>query len=183
MSVTYRMESQRGHIGREIKSGLDKNSKPWANFSLGVDVNRRDEQGNWEKIRTDWYQVSVFGAQAKNVADSFGSGTPVVVTGDVSESYRVVEGSDGAPVVQARKEVRADMVGPDMILTSVVVPEKPARTGPSQAGPGTAGPGATDPASITPTNHASGGPATPLGGDGSIWPETVQPGSGSAGLR
>lgn len=165
MSVTHRMESQRGHIGREIKSGLDKNNKPWANFSLGVDVNRRDEQGSWEKIRTDWYQVSVFGAQAKNVADSFDSGTPVVVTGDVSESYRVVEGPDGAPTVQTRKEVRADMVAPDMILTSVVVPQKPARTGPSQVGPGTAGPVGTDPASSTPPSPGSSGPRQASGPD------------------
>lgn len=198
MSVTHRMESQRGRIGREIKSGLDKNNKPWANFSLAVDVNRQNDQGTWEKIGTDWYQVSVFGAQAKNVADSFHPGTPVVVTGDVQQSVRVVEGPEGTPVAQTRDEVRAEMVAPDMILTPVVIPEKPAAAGPSQAGPGAAvetgsapstapsqAPPAPGPATTSPGSGsaAEARQAAPLGGDASIWPPAAQPGSGSVGLR
>lgn len=199
MSVTHRMESQRGRIGRKLNSGLDKDNVPWANFSLAVDVNRRNEQGNWEKVRTEWYQVSAFKSLAKNVSESFGPGSPVVVTGDVTEAHRVVEGDDGAPVVQTRKEVRADMIAPDMILTPVVIPEKPAYAGPSQAGPGTAGPEGTasGPSAFPnrmPSSSGTGvpspaagteqaGPASPLGGDATIWPEAVQPGSGAVGPR
>lgn len=195
MSVTHRMESQRGHIGREIKSGLDKNNKPWTNFSLGVDVNRRNEQGSWEKVATDWYQVSVFGAQAKNVADSLRPGTPVVVSGDVTQSVRVAEGPDGTPVAQTRNEVRATMVAPDLILTPVVVPEKPVSAGPSQAGPGAAAAVAAGPSpsgariqasSLSPSapgSVAEAGPGGILRGDASIWPPAVQPGSGTVGLR
>lgn len=135
MSVTRRMESQRGRIGKEIKSGLDKNNRPWANFSFAVDINQRDEQGNWEKVDTAWYQVSAFGALAKNVTESLRPGVPVVVTGDLEQQVRVVQGDDGAPVAQTRDEVRASMVSPDLILTSVVVPERPSRQGPTQAGP------------------------------------------------
>lgn len=200
MSVTHRMESQRGRIGREINSGLDKNNKPWANFSLAVDVNRRNDQGSWEKVGTDWYQVSVFGAQAKNVAESLRPGTPVVVSGDVEQRVRVVEGPDGAPAAQTRDEVRATMVAPDLILTPVVIPEGPASAGPSQAGPGATasvatGPSQTPAPAVTPSAspsagspsaHASApetGQAATLGGDASIWPPAVQSGSGSAGLR
>src|SRR5699024_9603239 len=113
MSVTHRMESQRGRIGRKLNSGLDKDNVPWANFSLAVDVNRRNEQGNWEKVRTDWYQVSAFKALAKNVSESFGPGSPVVVTGDVTEAHRVVAGDGGAPGARRLKDDRADMIAPN----------------------------------------------------------------------
>lgn len=191
MSVTHRMESQRGRIGKEIKSGLDKNNKPWANFSLATDINRLNEQGQWEKVGTEWYQVSVFGAQAKNVADSLRPGTPVVVSGDVEQSVRVVQGQDGEPVAQTRNEVRADMVAPDMILTAVQLPERPAPSGPTESGPGMSeqwGPqtSTTAPSQRQPTQPSGGfgGPAehgAPTAAAG--WPEVVQPGTGAAGIR
>src|SRR5699024_7736095 len=113
MRVAPRREARRGRIGRQLNSGVDKDNVPWANFSLAVDVNRRNEQGNWEKVRTDWYQVSAFKALAKNVSESFGPGSPVVVTGDVTEAHRAVEGDDGAPSVQRLKDDRADMIAPN----------------------------------------------------------------------
>ena len=45
MSVTQKMESERGRIGKEIKHGLDKNGKPWVNFSLAVDETRGTNRG------------------------------------------------------------------------------------------------------------------------------------------
>ncbi|GAB4097644.1 hypothetical protein GCM10028787_31190 [Brachybacterium horti] len=213
MSVTHRMESQRGRIGKEIKSGLGKNNKPWANFSLAVDVDRVNDEGSWERVRTDWYQVSAFGALAKNVETSLRPGLPVVVSGEVEQNVRVVEGPDGALVAQTRNEVRASMIAPDLILTSVVVPEGPGREGPSAAGPGT-GPQsrAETPAAgearsgsretipqdaggsseIGRTSQGSGdswafgsdaGRMPPSQAAGVVWPPTVEPGSGSAGLR
>lgn len=201
MSVTHRMESQRGRIGKEINNGLDKNNKPWANFSLAVDVNRRSEQGDWEKVDTNWYQVSVFGAQAKNVVLSFSPGDPVVVSGNVEQAIRVVEGPDGTPVAQTRNEVRASMVGPDLILTPVTLPESPTRSGPTRSGPGATaqqeqapatdatsrqgydygGSGAEEPRSATAGPETDQAPAA--GGAAAIWPPAVQPGSGSVGLR
>ncbi|MDN5821625.1 MAG: single-stranded DNA-binding protein [Brachybacterium sp.] len=201
MSVTHRMESQRGRIGKEINRGLDKNNKPWANFSLAVDVNRQNEQGTWEKVDTNWYQVAVFGAQAKNVADSFSPGDPVVVSGNVEQAIRVVEGPDGTPVAQTRNEVKASMVGPDLILTPVTLPESPARSGPTRSGPGTTAQQEQAPANDVASRHgyghggsgaeqpraASAGPETDQAsaarGAAAIWPPAAQPGSGSVGLR
>ncbi|MGP5132061.1 single-stranded DNA-binding protein [Brachybacterium tyrofermentans] len=195
MSVTQKMESQRGRIGKEIKHGLDKNGKPWVNFSLAVDRNARNEQGNWEKVGTDWYQVSAFRELAKNVKDSFSPGDPVVVSGDLSQSVRVVEGPDGAPVAQTRDEVRARMIGPDMILTPVIMPESPGSSGPRQA----SGPDPQAAEGFTPgideevfaarrsaslrAPEAASPMASAPDGAGSIWPQTTQPGTGGAGVR
>lgn len=178
MTVTRRMESQRGRIGREIKSGLDRNGEPWANFSMAVDRNRLNEQGQWERTGTDWYQVSVFGAQARNVAQSLRSGAPIVVSGDLSQQVRVVEGPDGQPQAQTRDEVRADMVAPDLILTAVELPERPAASGPDASGPQAQ---ESVERSAPSAAAAAPGPQSQPTSGGAAWPPVVEPGSGGQG--
>lgn len=192
MTVTQRMESQRGQIGKEIRHDLDKNGNPWANFSLAVDRNRQDQQGNWHKEGTDWYQVSVFGAQAANVAESLRPGAPVVVTGRLETEHRLGEDDNGQPVVQVRNNVIADVVAPDLRRTAVILPDKPETAGPSVSG---TGPQATAEATAAPTQGQvaqqpgqqayqqaqaqqpqQGQAAAPAGGAG--WPQVAQPGSG-----
>lgn len=71
----------------------------------------------------------MFGALAKNVAASFRPGSPIVVSGDMVQSVRVVEGA-----AQTRNEVKASMMGRDVILAPVILSEA-AASGPAQSGP------------------------------------------------
>lgn len=193
MSVTHRMESQRGHIGKELNHGLDRNNKPWANFSLAVDVDRVNDQGRWEKVRTDWYQVAVFGAQARNVAASLRPGDPVVVSGDVETQSRMVDGPNG-PELRQRQAVRASMVAPDLILTPVSVngrgiepvgPGMQAEANPyaaSDADRAQPGPEAPSQPSAPAARNQYDPDPTPAPGD-AAWPSVAQPGTGQVSPR
>lgn len=149
MTVRHRMDNERGNIGREIESGLDRNNKPWAAFTLVTDVNARNDAGQWEKVGTEMYRVAMFGALARNAVESLRPGDPVVVSGEVRTESRVVDGE-----AQLRNQVRADMVAPDLVRTAVTMPERSARHAPAPS--------------------AAAGPATEA-----EWGPVAQPGSGA----
>lgn len=184
MASTHRIDNERGRIGKSIDQGVDGNGKPWVNFSLASDVNRRNEHGEWDQVGTTWRQVHAHGAKAKNFADTFQPGDPVVVSGDVEVEARVVS-SDEGPRIEQRENVNADMVAPDMNFMAVQLPPRRPREsqGPTaQAGP--AGPAAGqqvpggDQSAPSPLQSAAYAEPTAGGGDG--WPPVAQAGQASA---
>lgn len=118
MSSINRIDNERGHIGEQIQHGIDRNGEKWANFSLGSDVNRRNEQGQWEKTGTNWRQVHAHGVLAENFVASFEPGDAIVVSGRVTPEARM-RTINGEQQIGVRDNVRADMIAPDMLYTEV----------------------------------------------------------------
>lgn len=57
--------------------------KAWARFGIAENHRRKNDRGEWEDVRTDFHDVSVWGDLAEAVADQVAKGAPVTVTGEL----------------------------------------------------------------------------------------------------
>lgn len=56
-----------GNVGQNAQSAETKNGG-MVTFSLGVSESRKNEQGEWETTRTDWFSCAIY-VQKKETAD------------------------------------------------------------------------------------------------------------------
>ena len=71
-----------GTVGSQIRSGTTSAGKPFASFRFAVNYDYFDtESQNYKEVDTSWFDVSVYGAAAMNIAQSVSQGDPLIVIG------------------------------------------------------------------------------------------------------
>lgn len=81
--------------------------KPWVTFSVASNVRIKDGE-QWVDGEPTWFRVSVWDAQAENIAESLVKGDRVIVTG----RFKTRTWKDDAGVDHSGLELQADEVGP-----------------------------------------------------------------------
>lgn len=106
-----------GTLGKdpEVKQSKDGRTT-FAKFSLAWSERQKDATGNFADGPTVWVQVTAFGRQATNIANSFGKGTRVIVTGRLQPE--MWNGNQGEQVVMT---MVADTVAPELTFATVQV--------------------------------------------------------------
>lgn len=93
-----------GFVGSSVRYSPGENgSVPYASFRLGSTPRVRDRLTQaWKDGPTQWYTVKVWRTVARNVAESFHKGEPVVVTGRLStDEWAGPEGPRTSLVIEA----------------------------------------------------------------------------------
>lgn len=101
--------SLKGNLGRvkPLTSGPD--GTPRLSFSVAEDHSRKNQDGSWSETGTTWLNVTVFGAEAKNLAEVLQEGAKqrLAVSGRMStREYTTDSGQQGSSL-----DVVADVVG------------------------------------------------------------------------
>lgn len=68
-----------GNLGGEPEQKQSQSGNQFATFSLAVNQNRKDNNGNYG---TDWVRCTVFGVRVNTIMQYYHKGSHVVVTGD-----------------------------------------------------------------------------------------------------
>lgn len=106
-----------GTLGKDPEVRQSKDGRTtFAKFSLAWSERQKDATGNFADGPTMWVQVTAFGRQATNIANSFGKGTRVIVTGRLQPE--MWNGNQGEQVVMT---MVADTVAPELTFATVQV--------------------------------------------------------------
>lgn len=96
-----------GRLGRAPELRFTNGGKAVANASLAQDIQRRKDDGTWESIRTDWYNLLAWEKKAELLA-MLPQGTLVQVKGRLQTS--TWEGEDG------KKNYKTEIVVSDIAI-------------------------------------------------------------------
>ncbi|EEZ90870.1 single-strand binding family protein [Mobiluncus mulieris 28-1] len=77
-------------------------------FRIAANDSYRDENGEWQTVRTAFYPCVAWGWLAKEIRDNYHKGDPVVVTGKL-EVYQYL--SEAAAEEQQIIQIRAEAIG------------------------------------------------------------------------
>ena len=99
-----------GSLGGDPDRRTTKAGDPYITFSVASNERRREENGTWVDTGTSWFEVSVFGALARNSADLLHKGMRVIVLGDLTVPEWTA--SDGRKGRSAR--IRATAIGQEL---------------------------------------------------------------------
>ena len=95
-----------GNIGRDAELRRTANGKAVAEFSVAVGYSKPDGHGGWTDEGTDWFRVSIWGAQAETAAEKYRKGSKVLVDG----RFRSREYTAGDGTKRVSLEISADQV-------------------------------------------------------------------------
>lgn len=100
----------RGNVVANPEERIGSTGRPFTTFSVACNIERRQDNGSYEEVRTDYYRVMAFGALARNASASIAKGQAVIVHGRLQpKTYERANGSEGASI-----EIVADMLGHDL---------------------------------------------------------------------
>ena len=97
-----------GYVGNDPGLKTTAAGLVWTQFRVGTTRRWRDtETAEWVDGPTLWFTVKLWGEKARNAVDSIRKGTPVVVTGRLSEEPYVFTRPDdaGEPVSEVRQNL------------------------------------------------------------------------------
>ncbi len=105
--MTWHQTTIVGNLGGDPELRYQPNGDPVCNFSVAVNIRRRDRQsGNWYDD-TVWYRVSVWGNQAENCNTYLAKGRKVLAVGTVSaHAYINNSGEAAASLNLTARDVR-----------------------------------------------------------------------------
>ncbi|MGO1992265.1 MAG: single-stranded DNA-binding protein [Corynebacterium sp.] len=107
----------------ELKTSQDGRTT-FAKFSGAWSESSKDRQGSWVQGPTTWFQVTVFGRQAQNVAQSLHKGDRAVVIGrSKPELWSSQQGE------QTVHTIVADTVAPELTFATAQVTKNPKQGG------------------------------------------------------
>lgn len=118
----------------ELKTSQDGRTT-FAKFSAAWSERSKDKTGNWEQGPTTWFQVTVFGRLAQNVAATLRKGDRAVIIGRAKpETWSSQQGE------QTVHTIVADTVAPDLTFATAQITRNPKGSG---AGTGQQGGGSS----------------------------------------
>jgi len=82
----------------------------YCNITIAVGSRKKDSDGNWVDGDTSYFDCTVIGSHATNLADSLVKGQRVIVTG--TQTSRAYEDKEG--VKRTAYSIRATAIGPDL---------------------------------------------------------------------
>ncbi|MGP0108125.1 MAG: single-stranded DNA-binding protein [Acidimicrobiales bacterium] len=106
-----------GNLTRTPTLRFSAKGTSWTTTALRVDRRTRKEDGTWEDLPSEFYDVVAFGVLAESVAESLATGDRVIVVGRVEGTEWT--GRDGA--VRTGWKIVADDVGASLRHGPVVV--------------------------------------------------------------
>jgi single-strand DNA-binding protein len=115
-----------GNLTREPELRYSAKGAAWVTTALAVDRRKRGDDGTWEDLDPEFYDVVCFGDLAENVATCLSKGDRVVVVGKVEEQQWT--GRDG--VERTGHKLIADDVGASLRYGMVEV-NRTSRQGPA----------------------------------------------------
>lgn len=99
-----------GSLGGDPDRRTTKTGDPYITFSVASNERRREEGGAWVDAGTSWFEISVFGALARNSADLLRKGTRVIVLGDLTvPEWTAFDGRKGRSA-----RIRATAIGHEL---------------------------------------------------------------------
>lgn len=101
-----------GSIGADPEQRTAKSGDPFITFSVASNTRRQDNDGNWVDVGTSWFDVTAFGALARNSGDALHRGDRVIVHGDLTVAqYTTSSGGSGRAV-----KIKATAIGHDLTM-------------------------------------------------------------------
>jgi len=114
-STTFSSGVVVGNLARDPELRQTKAGVPVCNFSLVIDDQHSNDQGDGE--RGHYIDFVCYGSLASNVAESLQQGTRVIVVGVLQQERWISK----AGVQQRKVSIRADHVGPDLKFIAVEI--------------------------------------------------------------
>ena len=71
-----------GNLADDAQLRFTSNGRPALNFRIGDSKSRKDQNGNWETLAQNWFNVTVWGEEAEFYAEKLKKGTRVQVAGE-----------------------------------------------------------------------------------------------------
>ena len=116
-----------GNLTRDPELRFSTKGTAWCTAGLAVNRRRRLDDGGYEELPPEFYELVCFGDLAERVAECLAKGDRVVVTGRVeTETWT---GHDGTE--RTTRKLVADDVGASLRFAAVTV-ERTRRSGPSE---------------------------------------------------
>lgn len=120
-----------GTLGKdpELQTSQDGRTQ-FAKFSLAWSESSKDKAGQWIQGPTIWVQVTCFGRQAQNVAQSLRKGDRAIVTGRIKpELWSSAQQGEQMVVVLV-----ADTVAPELTFATAQIAKNPKQGGQQSGG-------------------------------------------------
>ncbi|WBL18480.1 single-stranded DNA-binding protein [Citricoccus sp. NR2] len=99
-----------GNVGRDSELRWTKNNDPVLSFSVSESHSRKLDNGEWETLRQQWFDVSVFGPVAEALANHVLKGARVRVAGDLWR--RDYESQNGPGMSLDVRAIGVDLIKP-----------------------------------------------------------------------
>ena len=111
-----------GRLVAEPELRYMPNGQPVANFSLAVNRSIRKDDGSFEDSLDGYFDCELFGGTAVTLAEDYGKGALVQITGSLHQrKYKVGNGAGNRTV--SKIEVRAKTVAPILIAAKAEAPK------------------------------------------------------------
>jgi single-strand DNA-binding protein len=107
-----------GNLTRDPELRFAATGTAWATCGMAVNRQRRCDDGTWEELLTEFFDVVCFGALAEHVADSLATGDRVIAYGRIE--HQDWTSRDGAK--HATQRLVAEEVGASLRFTIVEIP-------------------------------------------------------------
>jgi len=116
----------KGYVGNDPTLMEAKSGIKWTQFRVGCNDQWKDADGQWVDGPTMWFTVKAWEDKARNIVASIRKGTPVLVTGHLSQDPYIVTrtGDNGEPVTELRQALTIDNAIVAIDLSNVHVPAK-----------------------------------------------------------
>lgn len=98
-----------GNLGKVKQIEFNSEGKPRISFSVGESTREKQQDGSWGNSATTWWNVTVFGFQAEDLADALQEGAKQRVTVAGRSKTREYQKTDGT--MGSSLDVVADFVG------------------------------------------------------------------------
>jgi len=94
-----------GRLGRDPELKLIGNNETHVcNFSIAVNESFKDSSGEW-KERTDWFEITVWGNQAKACGENLAKGSKVLIMGKLTQNRWEKDGQKHSKVLITARSV------------------------------------------------------------------------------
>ncbi len=95
-----------GRLGRDPELRATRGGKSVCSFSIATESAWKDDKGE-KQTRTEWHQISVWGAQAEACERYLAKGREVFVEGEIrSSKYQARDGTEKTAVEIVARDVR-----------------------------------------------------------------------------
>jgi single-strand DNA-binding protein len=121
-----RYGSRFGNLTRDPELRYSAKGSAWASCGLAVTRRKRNDDGTFEDLPTEFYDLVCFGELAEHVAESLRKGDRVVAVGRIEEERW--SGKDGSE--RTTTKLVAEEVGPSLRFATATV-ERTERKGPA----------------------------------------------------
>ena len=106
-----------GNLTRDPELRFSTKGTPWCSVGLAVNPTRRLDDGTYEELPAEFYELTTFGDLAEHLAESLGKGDRVLATGRVEVDTWT--GRDGEERTTAK--LVCEEVGPSLRFATVEV--------------------------------------------------------------